>query len=149
MEHPRPDDQFRAIAAINQQPVYFPNAIGMERLKWVWGILSAIILFIVLATWTIAGRFRDLTEVSAESKATNIRLKAVETLAEDNKRHIEAEATDGRTQMMEFYGSIKSFPFTKWYEQHQSMWEMVLRGENNKERFFREHGYPAPGGPEK
>lgn len=90
-----PNDQFRAIAAVNQQPVYFPNELGMQRLRWVWGILSVM----AIALFFCAIKYKEFSDVATEFKALQI--------------------------------------------EHRSMWEMVIRGESNKERFFREHGYPA------
>lgn len=98
---PLPPEQYRNIAAINQQPVYFPNALGMERLKWVWGI----IVVLALAIFYGALKYKDLSDTAAA--------------------------------------------FKKIEPEHRKLWEQRERGQSNKEVFFLEHGYPAPGQPEK
>lgn len=148
MDTPPPHDQFREIARINQQPIYFPNALGMERLKWVWGILAAIVLFIVLATWTVAGRFGELTTNTKDMGMVKAELAGTSTKATDNQREINSRK-ESFDKMLIFYGNLQMYDFKLWWEQHRTMWEMKVRGESNKESFFREHGYPAPGQPEK
>lgn len=124
MDTTPPHDQFREIARINQQPIYFPNALGMERLKWVWGILAGIICFIFLATWQLSNRSRDLSDAKADIAALKV---------------------DVATNKL----VIGTYDWKLWWDQHRTMWDMRARGESNKEAFFREHGRPAPGQPER
>jgi|GEM_PF-6919488 len=118
------EEQFRRIAEINQQPIYFPNALGMERLKFIWAALSAVGLFVIVGTYTIAGVLRDLSDARkdvAEMKLT----------VEKNRQ------------------IIATYDWKVWWDQHRTMWDQRARGESNKEVFFREHGRGAPGQPEK
>lgn len=120
--HPR--DQFRAIAEINQQPIYFPNELGMQRLKWVWGALGVLLAWVVAATWTLSGKNRDL----ADAKTDIAQLKV-----------------DVATNKI----VITTYDWKVWWDEHKTMWDQRLRGESNAAVFFREKGRAAPLQPEK
>lgn len=144
MDSPR--DQYREIAAVNQQPIHFPAKLGMERLTWLWRLFYGLVVALFLSGWTLSGKYTDLTTAMSNVKALQVQSDATQKLAESNKREID-DRKKGYDAMVEFYGSLKVYPFAEWYEHHRTMWEMKIRGESNKEAFFREHGYAAPGQP--
>jgi len=116
-------------------------------MKWLWGVVHAIGGILIISTWTVAVKSGAWDRTTNDVSAIKGDLKVTREIAEANKRELE-----GRKQtydkMVEFYGSVSGYKFADWYEQHRQMYEMMLRGESNRARFYREHGYPAPLMPE-
>lgn len=144
----RPPDHYREIAAINQQPIYLPNDLGMQRMKWVYGILVGFAIFLIGATWTVAIKFTEMSANTLAVAALKIDSKATRDIADENKRAIESRR-ESYESMLKFWGAMQQYKFADWYEQHRQIYEMMLRGESFRAKFYRDHGYPAPELPEK
>lgn len=130
--HP-PREQFRAVARINQEPVYLPQELGnaANRINVVWGALFGICCFIALASWHVSNRLRDLRDVQTEVTAVKTDVSGLKSTIEGNRI------------------IISTYNWKDWWDQHRTMWDMRQRGESNSEAFYREHGRPAPKQPEK
>lgn len=141
-------EQFRTLAEAKSRADNSDHSIispSAERIiRFYWWIIAGICLAVIMATTYVVRseiRSADVEKRITANEAYRDTTKARFTA--DDLTHVQTNQQIAAIQSL-LTGSEANSPSR--IKQVDDMWQMKIRGESNKEAFFREHGYAAPMG---